>query len=258
MLRINSILGINDSNIQALECPDILKQKLSNYSKELLEIFGDDLLGVYLYGSLARGCYHPAASDVDIIVVTKGQYKEPDTSAILQIHLNVGTPVDAAFVSEAQLCTDVFPTPVTFLMKSMPDYKIVYVPEGRGDFLLQRQDVYEAGVALVGALPKDQFNPVPWPLLTQSLDYLFPYIVSHFKNPVLMLCRIAHAWTKHSLCGKKQAGEWAAEALGEQWSPVISTALAEYANGVTKPTIPAATLSEFEDFCAKYIDDLRA
>ena len=253
-------MGINDSNIQALQCPDLLKHKIAAYCAEMIEVLGNDLVGVYLYGSLARGCYHSAASDVDIIVVTRGQCKELDTSAILQVHRNVGVPIDPVFITEAQLRIDAFPTQVLFLVKPTLDYKnerIVYVPEGRGDFLLQRQDVYEAGVALVGALPKDQFNSVPWPLLAQSLDYLFPYIVSHFKNPALMLCRIAHAWTHHNLSSKKQAGEWATEALGGQWSPVINTALAEYANGVTNSIIPATTLSEFEDFCSGYINDLR-
>ena len=216
------------------------------YASALFGILGDSLVGVYLYGSLARGCYHAGPSDVDTIVVTRRDCAESDYPAILQVHEEAGVPVDAVFVTEEELSADVFPTPIGFLVK----LKIIHVPEGRGDFLLQRQEAYEAGVALVGPEPREIIRPVPWRLLRQSLDFLFPHIVANFKNPVLMLCRIAYAHAKHSLCSKKQAGEWALQAFEERWRPMISAALAEYAEGVTGPA--ATGLEEFEEYCAGF------
>lgn len=238
-------------------CDCALGCKIEQYVAELTELLGNDLLGVYLYGSLARGCYHAGTSDVDAIVVTRSHCEQLDESGLLQIHRNVGVPVDAVFVAESQIGADTFPTPVVCLVKPIGEYKIVHPTEGSRDFLLQRQDLYEAGIALAGPQPRDLLCPVPWPLLAESLDFLFPHIVTNFKNPVLMLCRIAYAWTYHELCSKKSAGEWAAEAFDTQWSQLITTALAEYAQGVTKSSIAPAALHAFEDFCTGHIDRMR-
>ena len=35
-----------------------------------VDIFGKDLTGVYLHGSLAMGCFNPQKSDIDLMVVT--------------------------------------------------------------------------------------------------------------------------------------------------------------------------------------------
>ncbi|HET6453527.1 MAG TPA: aminoglycoside adenylyltransferase domain-containing protein [Armatimonadota bacterium] len=232
--------------------------RASVYATGLLGILGDDLIGVYLYGSLARGCYHAGPSDVDTIVVTRRDCTESEHPAILRVHQEAGAPVDAVFVTEEQLNADVFPTPISFLVKPIEGHKIVHVPEGRGDFLLQRQDAYEAGVALAGPDPREIMRPVPWPLLAECLDYLFPHIITRFKNPVLMLCRIAYAHANHSLCSKRRAGEWALETFEERWRPVISAALTQYAEGVTGPAATSAVLQEFEEYCAGYIRGLQS
>jgi hypothetical protein len=100
--------------------------------------------------------------------------------------------------------------------------------------------------------------PVPWPLVAECLDFLFPYIITNFKNPVLMLCRIAYAHTHHSLCCKRRAGEWALETLGERWRPMIEAALALYSEGTADNTGSSAVLQEFEEYCAGYVAGLHS
>lgn len=248
---------IHKINIRSLMCSDALQDRIAGYAAELAEVLGGNLRGVYLYGSLARGCYHPFASDLDIIVITREVCAEAQHPAILRIHQDVGGPVDAVFLTEDQACADLFPTPVEFLVK-LSGHKIVRVPEGRSDFLLQRQDAYEAGIALVGPDPSEIIRPVPWPLLTECLDFLFPYIITNFKNPVLMLCRIAYAHTHHSLCCKRRAGEWALETFEERWKPVISAALAQYSEGSAGAPVTSAVLQDFEDYCAGYVGSLQS
>ncbi len=252
------------------------------YTAGLMEVLGDNLRGVYLHGSLARGCHHPSTSDVDIIVVTRESCPEAQHPAILEVHERADTADDVVFVTQDQANADVFPTPIGFLVGALgrlprcvlveiagankwvvddlisSGYKIVRVPEGRGDFLLQRQDAYEAGIALVGPDPSEIIRPVPWPLLAESLNFLFRHIVTHFKNPVLMLCRIAHAHTHHSLCSKRHAGEWALETLGERWRSMIEAALALYSEGTADNTGSSPVLQEFEQYCAEYISSLQS
>lgn len=239
-----------------IECADETRRVLIRHTESLIEILGDGLVGIYLHGSLARGCYHPTTSDIDTIVVLKDRCKEPDTPAILKVHQDAGIPIDAVFVTESQINTDRFPTPVEFLVKPISDSEIFHLPEGSKDFLLQRQDAYETGAALAGPTTSKMMRPVPWPLLAESLNYLLPHIVPHFKNSMLMLCRIAYAWTFHKLCSKREAGEWASDVFGADWKPFIEAALADYANGKPSAGAAQAKLQEFEEFCARYIKDL--
>lgn len=235
-----------------------MMRSLERYAADIVGVLGESLSGIYVYGSLVRGCYNPAASDVDIVVVTTQAVSQCNDLAILDLHNKFGAAIDAAFVTNEQADADEFPATVDFLVKPVSGCKIVRPSGGSRDFLLQRQDVYEAGVALSGQPPNMRFHPVPWALLSASLDYLFPNIVPYFKNPVLMMCRVAYAYERRLLCGKRDAGIWAADVFDDHWKPMIRAALDEYANGVTQTHISKAALAAFEDYCAKYIGTRRA
>ena len=44
---------------------------LSKFTEETRNILGDELVGVYLHGSAAMGCFNPAKSDLDLLIVVK-------------------------------------------------------------------------------------------------------------------------------------------------------------------------------------------
>jgi predicted nucleotidyltransferase len=46
-------------------------RRVEDLVRRLQDIVADDLVGVYLHGSLALGCFNPALSDLDLLVVTK-------------------------------------------------------------------------------------------------------------------------------------------------------------------------------------------
>ena len=53
---------------------DDIKRILRELKKGLVEIYGDQLKAVYLYGSYARGDAHPPDSDIDVMIVLKGEF----------------------------------------------------------------------------------------------------------------------------------------------------------------------------------------
>jgi predicted nucleotidyltransferase len=62
------------------EAPKPVKEFLGEMLSCLHSILQEDLVGVYLYGSLAMGCFNPESSDIDLILVVrkrllKGQRK---------------------------------------------------------------------------------------------------------------------------------------------------------------------------------------
>lgn len=51
--------------------PLAIKRALEDLQEALAQVYGERLRGVYLYGSYARGDYHPE-SDVDVIIALEG------------------------------------------------------------------------------------------------------------------------------------------------------------------------------------------
>jgi predicted nucleotidyltransferase len=51
-----------------------IEKLLRNLKKGLNEIYGDRLKAVVLFGSYARGDAHPPDSDIDVMIVLKGQF----------------------------------------------------------------------------------------------------------------------------------------------------------------------------------------
>jgi predicted nucleotidyltransferase len=56
------------------QVPAEIKSALEELQQSLTKIYGERLCDIYLYGSYARGDYHPD-SDVDVLIVLRGEVK---------------------------------------------------------------------------------------------------------------------------------------------------------------------------------------
>lgn len=54
-------------------CDEDIKQFILNLITVLEDELSDNLVGIYLHGSLAMGCYYRPKSDLDVIVVVQNQ-----------------------------------------------------------------------------------------------------------------------------------------------------------------------------------------
>jgi predicted nucleotidyltransferase len=54
--------------------PEIIQNILRELKEGLVGIYGDQLQAVYLYGSYARGDAHPPDSDIDVMIVLRGEF----------------------------------------------------------------------------------------------------------------------------------------------------------------------------------------
>jgi predicted nucleotidyltransferase len=131
-----------------------------------------DVVGVYVYGSLATGDYSPAASDIDVVALVRREPDEAVTRELTELHgavAETGGPagqlhclyVAADAVSDPErLCTYWFGDRMTqWQMK-----------------LLTRAELAAAGVALYGPWPPPGVEPVPVADLqaavhAESVDY---------------------------------------------------------------------------------------
>ena len=248
---------IHLENLNRLPCHDLIEDRLRRYLSSLAPLLGENLLGVYLHGSLAHGCFNPATSDVDIVFVVTEPCPEKMMIPILDAHRAAELMLDATFVTTDQLRVTQALLPVLFLVKE--NRRIVPMSAGSRDFLAYRQDIHERGIALAGPDPRILFDPVPWALLEEYFAFLAPHVRPFFKNPVLMLCRILYAKQRHALCSKREAGEWALGALRPEWRPLVAKALRQYIGPAseTREMSNEEDLTRFEEYCISLITEPR-
>jgi streptomycin 3"-adenylyltransferase len=53
------------------KAPKFVREVLSETLSGVHSILGDNLVGIYLYGSLAMECFNPESSDIDVVLVAK-------------------------------------------------------------------------------------------------------------------------------------------------------------------------------------------
>lgn len=234
--------------MKVLECSVETRNELNSVVSSLSDILEENLKAVYLSGSLARGYCNPKTSDVDLLILSEQRIDSVRKERMLQLFNETPSLFDVTSVTLEQISKNIFPTPVDFLIKM--NGKIVELPEGSRDFLLQKQDIYEEGVDLFGISHEETVKEVPWHLVMKCIHYILPHIRTEFNNSVLMLCRSVLCCKEHRLCSKIQAGTWALQLFDSQFHSLIREDLHNYKNGI-KSNSNTARLGAFEEYCSK-------
>lgn len=244
-------------SVEWLGCPDGLRRSLAEHAAGLATLLQETLVGVYVHGSVARGCSNATTSGADVIVVLRNPCADETAGKLAALHGQSGIALDATFVTQSQLHYDTVPTPIEFVLKPAGECKLLSRRGSHSYFLLDRQDAYECSIALVGP-PFSEIAPiVPWPLVADRLEHLLPHILPRFKNPALMLCRIAYAFARHEICSKRDAGHWALTALDAKWQPLIEEALSKYEQGLRDDSGETEELRALEQQCRSIIVQAR-
>jgi len=242
------------SRLPALGAPAQMSNALDGFLRATHALL--PAVGVYLYGSLARGAYRPPASDVDILIVTSSSAPDeviPEVRAAQVAARANGARVDAIVATRDQVAGSTLPAALDVIFP--PDAEPQRSPENRGMmFPLDRQDVWECGVSLFGPPAREVVPPAPTEMLRASLAWVFPHLARHFKNPELMLCRAAHVFLQGRLCSKPEAGRWAIATLDARWHGIIEAALASREQGQTQQVCSPKELEGFQRACADLIE----
>jgi len=94
--------------------PNHIRKILRELKKGLVKIYGDQLKAVYLFGSYARGDARPPDSDIDVMVVLKGEfdYWEMDklcSEFVADLSLERDVVLSIKIASEMQYALSKFP-----------------------------------------------------------------------------------------------------------------------------------------------------
>ncbi len=94
--------------------PSHIRKILRELKKGLIKIYGDRLKAVYLFGSYARGDARPPDSDIDVMVVLKGEFDYWETDKlcsgfVADLSLEHDVVLSIKLASETQYALSKFP-----------------------------------------------------------------------------------------------------------------------------------------------------
>lgn len=220
----------------------LITEKLVKYSKEILK---DNLIGVYLHGSAAMGCFNEKTSDIDMLIVIDKDMSDAEKRQYMDmvVGLNTLAPekgIELSIVKKSVCKPFVYPTPfeLHFSIAHLEWYKNNpqdYILKMNGidkDLAAHIMIIYHRGLCLYGEDIRSVFEDV-------GRDAYFDSIWNDVKQaeedimdaPVyvtLNLCRVLAYKQEDLILSKQEGGEWGLKNLPEKYSRLIQKALDEY------------------------------
>ena len=233
-----------------------------------VEVLGSNLVGVYLHGSLAMDCFNPKSSDIDIIVVVKGDI-EPRLKKKLMQHLVVleeGSPkneIEMSIVLEKDL--DRGQHPLFFLLHYSEDIKSNFIETGLlcengydPDLVTHLIMIKARGKTLYGkpieTLPihvkRDDFLDS----VMNDIVYEEEDLKSKPEYVILNLCRTLQYLFEGTHNSKREGGQWAIGRFGPKCDGVISVLLERYVGKAVDWTLHDDDIETVAEHLLKEVD----
>lgn len=224
------------------------RRLLEEYVDQTRRILGENLVGVYLHGSAAMGCFNPAKSDLDLIVVVADAVKDAVKRAYMDmvVALNARGPakgIEMSVVTRQSCRPFIYPTPFELHFSPMHlkwyrDDPDGYIRDMNGvdtDLAAHFTILRRRGICLWGAPIDAVFAEVP---RRDYMDSIFDdvsgareEIAGNTMYLALNLARVLAFARDGLVLSKAEGGEWALQRLPETYRPLIDSALREYRDG---------------------------
>ena len=223
---------------------DSLIKGFVEQSKSILQ---DNLVGIYLHGSLAMGCFNPQKSDIDLIIVADHHLSDTVKRAFMDmvVEYNASGPekgIEMSIVLREACKPFVYPTPFELHFsaghlewyRERPDDYIRKMNGTDKDLAAHFTVINKRGRCLYGAPVEDIFAEVPDSDYLDSLWYdieeAAEEITGHTMYLTLNLARVLAYKEDGLVLSKKEGGEWAASHLPSEYQPLIADAMREYSD----------------------------
>ncbi|HEV2661355.1 MAG TPA: aminoglycoside adenylyltransferase domain-containing protein, partial [Ktedonobacteraceae bacterium] len=232
---------------------------------ELRSLLGENLLGIYLHGSLAQGGFQPARSDIDIIVVSEQGIEPANQLTIVEMLLRLSKapiPLDIYFLAKSAIFPfqQHLPYDLHYNERQREHYQVM-LRRGEWQNDLDQRDpllnVYLAilhtyGIVLAGKPIAETLPIVPDQTLRESLvaatllarDERLQDLVSF----VLNACRTLAYLREGTLISKEEGGIWGETHLPEQYAALIHQSLALYRGDRLSRPVGRVVLDEFAEY----------
>ena len=222
-----------------------LEHLLPRLTHDVKGIFGDDLIGLYLHGSLVTGDFNQDRSDLDLLAVLRADVDEKDLERLRTMHARLVEDylpwhdrIEVEYVSAAALST--FRTQPRLMARISPGEPL-HLLEATRHYLLNWYTARQ-GVALFGPPPQEVIPDISQAeFVAGVLEHARSWgeWVADMRHPggqayaVLTLCRALYTCTHGTQVSKKGAAR-AVKPLLPQWSGLIEWALSWWYEGGTQ------------------------
>ena len=221
---------------------DSLIREFVERSKDILE---ENLVGIYLHGSLAMGCFNSKRSDIDLIIVVEkslpDNLKREYMEMVIECNaLGPSKGIEMSVVLKNVCKPFIYPTPfeLHFSNGHLDWYKEdpnEYIRKMKGtdkDLAAHFTIINKRGKCLYGAPINEVFREVP---ASDYMDSIW-YDVENAKKEIkyypmyltLNLARVLAYKEEGLVLSKKEGGEWAINNLPEEYHGLIRDALRDY------------------------------
>lgn len=229
-------------------CDTDIKQFVLDLVNLLEKELSDNLVGVYLHGSLAMGCYYRPKSDLDVIVVVQSQIgadtaNKAGIAIAKQADKRPTTGNVELSIITAETAKNI-PVPVPFEFHYSTEWHdktlkgdIEYDSSKTDiDLLSHLMYVRQRGVVLKGKPIKEVFGEYDWQHFMDAVIDDFEWILEDeniVETPfygVLNICRVLQLISEDSQAvhSKDEGGEWGLQNLPEEYHTIVQQALDAY------------------------------
>ena len=223
---------------------------LQKLRDDFQRILGDHLVGIYVHGSVAFGCYRWDVSDVDFLAVVKETLTLSEKIALIEAILSAEEIAPKKGVEMSVVRADVlrpflYPTPfelhysVSHLARIRSDIR-EYCENMHGvdpDLVAHCTVIRAVGFALCGRPIEEVFGEVPKEYYLESIRFDVENAEDDIlENPVyiiLNLCRVLAYIRENAVISKKDGGLWGVGNLSLSDREMIEKALISYTEGKT-------------------------
>jgi hypothetical protein len=221
--------------------------KLDGLVEDVRNVVGEDVVGVYLHGSLALGCFNPALSDIDLFVVTRKALTPEQRQALGRV-LCRSRRIEISFLAAPSLHPWRHPAPYDLHFTGSDGNMLG--PGEDHDLAAHVSVTRHAGVALFGPQPTDVFPEVPWEDYEDSLRRDLAWSRDHATElyGVLSPARIWATLTTKEIHSKESGAAWALERSPADFRPPLERALAMYRTGDQQHAFDREEVLRFADF----------
>jgi hypothetical protein len=202
-------------------------------------VLGEELVGLYLYGSLAAGDFDRDSSDIDFVAATAGEPDEREVAQLERMHEEIaasggpwGGRLEGAYLSLAALRRYDPNHRQPFLS---PRFRVTALG---ADWVINRYVLREKGIVIAGPSPASLINPITPEELIDAVRQSCKEWSAYLDAPevmrtrtyqaftILTMCRALYALDRGEFVSKPAAARWAEEHLGPEWTALIRRALA--------------------------------
>jgi predicted nucleotidyltransferase len=228
-----------------LHAPQHINQLLDEIVSIMKRLIGENLVGVYLHGSLAMGSFNPDKSDIDFLVVTRTKLSPETRRSLATAMIELSEHAPAKGLEMSALTLDALrdfrhPTPYEFhfsnaWIERYQHNEINLANEDKVDAdLAAHLTITKArGIKLYGEPIEAVFPDIPPQYYIDSIVADAKDILEDMSSDpvynVLNLCRVWAFLEDGKIASKKEGGEWALQRATLFQTSVIEHALAEYA-----------------------------